>query len=174
LARWFDATPANLFPERFPNGDGAVVKAPSSKGSPDLVSSGANDVEIGGKSYDPWLFVRIGNRKPADPNNPTTVDGWRKLEAEFAPSTLRDEITLTRLQLEYYDADEGEASDAALKALVDWLAQRPEPQRVVLSQSLLSKRGKFQGTPLEAKNATLGAALVSAFSSEKPKSNDAM
>ncbi|MBQ7814615.1 MAG: hypothetical protein IJ387_09025, partial [Thermoguttaceae bacterium] len=80
LARWFDATPAHLFPERFPNGDGAVVKAPSAKGSPDLVSSGANDVEIGGKSYDPWLFVRPDFRKPSDPNAPTTVDAWRRLE----------------------------------------------------------------------------------------------
>ncbi|MBR2003106.1 MAG: hypothetical protein IJ991_02865, partial [Thermoguttaceae bacterium] len=119
------------------------------------------------------LFVRIGNRKPSDPNNPTTVDGWRRLETEFAPSTLRDEITLTRLQLEYYDAEEGEASDAALKALVVWTSQRPEPQRVVLSQSLLSKRGKFQGTPLEAKNATLCDALTSAFPTETPKSDDA-
>ena len=162
LARWFDATPANLFPERFPNGDGAVVKAPSSKGTPDLVSSGANDVEIGGKSYDPWLFVRPGFRKPSDPNAPTTVDGWRRLEAEFAPSTLRDEITLTCLLLEYYDAPEGTESDAALQALVAWLEKRPEPQRVVLTESLRSNRGTFRNTPLEEKRATLYKTLTSA------------
>ena len=175
LQRWFDATPSKLFP---------VVQGALPPGAPYdprrkvprqdwLKSSGQSDIIIGGKSYDPWLFVRVGNRKPSDPNNPTTVDGWRELEAAFAPSTLRDEITLTRLQLEYYDAEEGEASDAALKALVDWLSQRPEPQRVVLSQSLLSKRGKFQGTPLEAKNATLCDALTSAFPTETPKSDDA-
>ncbi|MBR5242934.1 MAG: hypothetical protein IKW13_01750 [Thermoguttaceae bacterium] len=124
--------------------------------------------------FSPWDFIRPGNRKPSTPNNPITVDGWRKLDAEFAPSTLRDEITLTRLQLEYYDADEGEASDAALKTLVEWLSQRPEPQRVVLSQSLLSKRAKFKGTPLEAKNATLCDALTSAFPVEMTKSDDAM
>ncbi len=175
LQRWFDATSSKLFP---------VVEGALPPGAPYdprrktprqtfLKSSGQSDIEIGGKSYDPWLFVRVGNRKPSDPNNPTTVDGWRKLEAAFAPSTLRDEITLTRLQLEYYDAEEGEASDAALKALVDWTSQRPEPQRVVLSQSLLSKRGKFKGTPLEAKNATLCDALTSAFPTETPKSDDA-
>ena len=162
MARWFDATPANLFPERFPNGDGAVVKAPSAKGSPALVSSGASDVEIGGKSYDPWLFVRSGFRKPSDPNAPTTVDGWRRLEAEFAPSTLRDEITLTRLQLEYYDAPQGKESDVALQALVAWLEKRPEPQRVVLTESLRSKRRKFRNTPLQEKNAPLGVATTSA------------
>ncbi len=166
LEQWFDATPERLFPERFPNG-GAFVKAPSSKGTPDLVSSGASDVKIGGKSYDPWLFVRPGFRKPSDPNAPTTVDGWRRLEAEFAPSTLRDEITLTRLQLEYYDADEGEASDAALKILVDWLRDRPEPQRVVLTESLRSNRGTFRNTPLQEKRATLYKNLTSADSRER-------
>jgi len=161
LTRWFDATPERLFPERFPNGDGAVVKAPSSKSSPDLVSSGASDVKIGGKSYDPWLFVRSGFRKPSDPNAPTTLDGWRALEAKFAPTTLRDEITLTRLQLEYYNAPEGTESDAALQALVAWLEKRPEPQRVVLTESLRSKSGKFRNTPLQEKNATLGVAPTS-------------
>ena len=173
LARWFDATPANLFPERFPNGDGAVVKAPSSKGTPDLVSSGANDVEIGGKSYDPWLFVRPGFRKPSDPNAPTTVDGWRRLEAEFAPSTLRDEITLTCLLLEYYDAPEGTESDAALQALVAWLEKRPEPQRVVLTESLRSNRGTFRNTPLEEKRATFYKTLTSAPQNANRTTNDA-
>ncbi len=130
-------------------------------------------IRIGDNTYEPWNFIRVGNRKPSDPNNPTDVEGWRNLEAAFAPSTLRDEITLTRLQLEYYDADEGEASDAALKTLVDWLSQRPEPQRLVLAGSLCSKRGKFQGTPLEAKNATLCDALTSAFPVETPNSDDA-
>ena len=178
LEDFYRQTPPNVFPcwlrdeakfppqfEDHPN--------PSARFGHTLFSSGKSDIRLGWRRYSPWLFVRYGNRKPSDPNNPTTVDGWRRLEAEFAPSTLRDEITLTRLQLEYYDADEGKACDAALKALVDWLSQRPEPQRVVLSQSLLSKRGKFQGTPLEAKNATLCDALTSAFPVETPSTNDA-
>ncbi|MBP3558551.1 MAG: hypothetical protein J6K20_12740 [Thermoguttaceae bacterium] len=173
LADWRRSTPSSLFPKHAPY---ESFKTPTGLGDifgNVLKSSGRSDIEIGGKSYDPWLFVRVGNRKPSDPNNPTTVDGWRRLEAEFAPSTLRDEITLTRLQIEYYDADEGEASDAALNSLVDWLSQRPEPQRVVLSQSLLSKRAKFKETPLEAKNATLCDALISAFPVEMPSTNDA-
>ncbi|MBR4835175.1 MAG: hypothetical protein IKU86_12735 [Thermoguttaceae bacterium] len=160
LERWFDATPPELFPEAK-----GSVKYPRNLGP--LKSSGKSDVRVGGvpfipfvsKRYDPWFFVRLGNRKPSDPNNPTGVSGWRRLEAEFAPSTLRDEITLTRLQLEYYDAPEGEASDAALKVLADWLRARPEPQRAALTESLRSKGGKFKETPLETKNRKLLQAL---------------
>ena len=169
LEDWYDTTPSKLFPIVYGEG---LLQCKARK--PNALKTKNKDcIKINGKSYDPWFFIRVGNRKPSVPNNPTTLAGWRKLEAEFAPSTLRDEITLTRLQLEYYDADEGEASDAALKALVDWLAQRPEPQRVVLSQSLLSKRAKFKETPLEAKNATLCDALISAFPVETPTTDDA-
>ncbi|MBR4835176.1 MAG: hypothetical protein IKU86_12740 [Thermoguttaceae bacterium] len=136
LQRWYDATPPKLFPiHRW------GYKVPRAN---ELKSSGASDIEIGDRAYDPWLFIRVGNRKPSDPNNPTTLAGWRRLEAEFAPSTLRDEITLTRLQIEYYDATEGEASDAALKVLADWLRARPEPQRVALTESLYFRFASFR------------------------------
>jgi len=121
--------------------------------------------------FSPWAFIRPGARKPSTPNNPTTLAGWRRLEAEFAPSTLRDEITLTRLQLEYYDAPQGEKSDAALQGLLDWLQNRPEPQRLVLTDFLLSRRYYFDGAfefkffkrknPLAEKKASLCAALTS-------------
>ena len=121
--------------------------------------------------FSPWAFIRPGARKPSTPNNPTTLAGWRRLEAEFAPSTLRDEITLTRLQLEYYDAPRGEKSEAALQTLVAWLQNRPEPQRLVLTDFLLSRRYYFDGAfefkffkrknPLAEKKASLCAALTS-------------
>ncbi|MBQ6829365.1 MAG: hypothetical protein IJO46_15250 [Thermoguttaceae bacterium] len=154
LQRWRDTTPPKLFPiHRW------GYKVPRAD---ELKSSGASDIEIGGRAYDPWFFVRVGNRKPSDPNNPTTLDGWRALEAEFAPSTLRDEITLTRLQIEYYDAPDAEASDAALQALTDWLRERPEPQRVALTYSLYFSFGafrNFQKTPLEEKRRNLLQAI---------------
>ncbi|MBQ8362806.1 MAG: hypothetical protein IJX36_02620, partial [Thermoguttaceae bacterium] len=109
----------------------------------------------------------------SDPNAPTTVDAWRRLEAEFAPSTIRDEITLTRLLFEYYDADEGEASDAALKTLIDRTLQLPESQRVILSQSIRSKRGRLYGTPLKEKSAALCKALTPLSTSQTPAPNDA-
>ncbi|MBQ9127968.1 MAG: hypothetical protein IJY15_09460, partial [Thermoguttaceae bacterium] len=120
-------------------------------------------ISLNGKSYETRIFARYGVRKPSSTPSvaPTTLDGWRALEAKFAPSTLRDEITLTRLQLEYYDAPKGEASDAALQALVDWLRDRPEPQRAVLTESLRSNRVLFLQTPLKEKNAILCNMLTS-------------
>ena len=145
LRQWRDATSTNLFPvvdEKW----GKIPRGGS------LKSSGKSDIWVGWRRFDPWLFIRVGNRKPSDPNNPTTLDGWRKLEREFAPSATRDEIRLTRLQLEYYSAKKGEKSDAAKKELVDWLAGLPEPQRVVLTSFLLSKEADFAKTTLAEKN----------------------
>ncbi|MBR4977129.1 MAG: hypothetical protein IKY61_08730, partial [Thermoguttaceae bacterium] len=50
-----------------------------------LRASGRSGVELDGfaQTFDVWNFVRFGNRKPSDPNNPTTLSGWRKLEADF-------------------------------------------------------------------------------------------
>ncbi|MBQ2791339.1 MAG: hypothetical protein IJE97_17010, partial [Thermoguttaceae bacterium] len=111
--------------------------------------------------------------KPTLVDAPPTVDGWRRLEAEFAPSTLRDEIALTRLQLEYYDAPEGAASDAALKRLVDWFKTRPEPQRAAWLFSLRRRALYFFKNPLEAKNATLRKELTSASKNTPAPSDDA-
>ncbi|MBQ8285258.1 MAG: hypothetical protein IJZ10_03040 [Thermoguttaceae bacterium] len=143
IQRWYDATPPELFPRAE-----ETRKVPRDGW---LKSSGKSDIEIGGRRYDPWLFIRLGNRKPSDPNNPTTLDGWRALEAEFAPSTLRDEITLTRLQLEYYNAPKGPESDAALQTLLDWLSRRPETQRRVLERRPLSREFELEQTPLKEK-----------------------
>lgn len=133
LDAWFKATPSGMFPER--NGD----EGKASRTEPTQLPV-RRKVEIAGKKYNPWLVVRYGNRKPADPNNPVTVDGWRKLEAEFSPSTLRDEITLTRLQLEYYNAATEAETNAALDRLTAWLAALPNPQRLALVASLTSRR----------------------------------
>lgn len=132
LDDWFKATPSGMFPERKEGG----VKTPRTEPSNRRFRRA---VEIAGKKYNPWLVVRYGNRKPAEPNNPKTLDDWRKLEAEFSPSTLRDEITLTRLQLEYYEAEDGEKTNAALKALTAWLDALPGPQRAASVASITSR-----------------------------------
>ncbi len=163
LQQWFDATPPELFP--IVQGDRKIPRNDFF-----IKSSGKSDIQIGGKSYSPWFFVKIGNRKPSDPNNPTDVEGWRELEAKFAPSTLRDEITATRLQLEYYDAKDDMAANAAIQAGIDWLSQLPEPQRRATTGAF--RNTSLQLTDLEAKNATLNEALDSAFSTKTPDFND--
>ena len=124
-----------------------------------LEPSGKSNIRIGGKEYDPWLFVRFGVRKPSDPNNPTTLEGWRELEASLIPSTMRDEVRLTRLQLEYYSAKKGGASEQAKAELVDWLESLPEVQQRRMTTSLVSKMHEFYDSPLRDKNRELMRAL---------------
>ena len=135
LEKWHKSTPEKFFPKVDGN-----RKVPYGM---DLKSSGKSDIKIGGEKYDSWLFIRLGNRKPSDPNNPTTLDGWRKLEASLTPSTMRDEIRLTRLQLEYYSAQKGEASEKAKAELIDWLKSLPEVQRTIMTTFLVSKMYDF-------------------------------
>ncbi len=137
LDAWFAATPKEAFPERVDVEKGAGYKIPSME---KIAEESRGAVEVAGKKYSPRLVVRCGARKPSDPNNPTTLDGWRKLEAEFSPSTLRDEITLTRLQLEYYNAATEAETETALKTLVAWLDALPGPQRAALVASITSRR----------------------------------
>ncbi|MBR4835178.1 MAG: hypothetical protein IKU86_12750 [Thermoguttaceae bacterium] len=169
LRRWLDKTKENNL---LPRVDGFDKVAWQDDASPDLPATPTSFLRFGSRSFSPWTFIRPGNRKPSTPNNPTTLDGWKSLETEFAPSTLRDEITLTRLQLEYYDAPKGEASDAALQTLVDWLSQRPTPQRVVLTDFLLSEPWKFRKSSLKEKNANLCDALTSDPKTKTPQNND--
>ena len=109
---------------------------PVRKGSYKVPSSGSvipdnkeSHIKVGDKDFSPWRLIRVGNRKPSDPNNPTTLEGWQKLEAQLSPSTMRDEIRLTRLQLEYYSADSEERSEYWKNELVNWLSTLPESQR---------------------------------------------
>ncbi|MBR4835177.1 MAG: hypothetical protein IKU86_12745 [Thermoguttaceae bacterium] len=155
LESWLDATPQELFP-LVVDGHRKFLR------SEELPPNPRGGVRVAGRSFDPRAFVRFSFRKPNRPNAPRDLDGWRKLETEFSPSTLRDEITLTRLQLEYYDAPKGEASDAALQVLVDWLQSRPEPQRDVMSATLnesreylRERRDYREDFPLNAKNRKL-------------------
>lgn len=159
ISSWRDATPYDLLPERV--GQHKLKETPRSDDYSQIARSGFEAIALDGsdETFSPWLFARVGNRKPSDPNNPTTLDGWRKLESEFAPSTLRDEITFVRLQLEYYSASRGAETEAASKALVAWLAARPEAQRLVLAASVFSKAPQFEKTRLNAKYVALVEAI---------------
>jgi len=159
LEQWFKSTPEKLFPKV-----DLYSKVPHDSS---LKSSGQSDIVLNGTRYDPWLFIRLGNRKPSDPNNPTTLDGWRKLEASLVPSTMRDEVRLTRLQLEYYSAKKGEASENTKNELVEWLQSLPEIQRNFFLGFLVgtmyniahSRDNPEKPTPLSDKNRELIRAI---------------
>jgi len=156
LEKWYKNTPKKLFPK--------VDGIPHDM---DFLSSGQSDIQIDGNTYDPRMFISLGNRKPSDPNNPTTLEGWRQLEASLVPSTMRDEVRLTRLQLEYYSAKKRKASENAKNELVQWLKSLPEVQRSIMITHLGSKSGHFmqssddftKPTPLGEKYQELMAAI---------------
>ena len=166
--RWFETTPPDAFPVCSDDGTwkGPRFYRRDEGPQPTFIS-------LDGASYRADAFTRIGARKPTLVDAPTTVDGWRRLEAEFAPSTLRDEITLTRLQLEYYNAPEGAVSDAALETLVDWFKTRPEPQRAAWLFSFRLRALYFFKNPLEAKRATLYKELTSVSQNATESGDDA-
>ena len=136
LDKWYNNTPEKTFPK--------VAGNRKDPHETDLRASWASRIKIGWFSYDPWLFVRLGNRKPCDPNNPTTLNGWRKLEASLTPSTMRDEVRLVRLQLEYYCAEPGVKSDLAKQELDQWLKSLPTPQQAVYMSFLKDKQKSFK------------------------------
>lgn len=103
-----------------------------------LGKKSTNQISLGSNKYNVSSFVRLGNRKPSDPNSPTSLKGWRELESSLAPSSIRDEIHLTCLLLEYYGSitDKGKAESS--QKIADWLASLPDPQRVALSSYLVT------------------------------------
>ena len=65
--------------------------------------------------------------KPSIINAPATIQGWRDLESSLAPSTMRDEIQITRMILEYYNSNENE-QDKKLLEIETWLKSLPPVQ----------------------------------------------
>ena len=128
LDKWRVATPDELMPT-----------SPSKRTRP---FSGTNPILINDRKYSPWFFLRPGNRKPSDPNAPQTVQAWRLLEDRFVPSSTRDEITMTRLILKFYAAQERERRDRA-NELVAWFESLPYPQRVVYESYVLAQGDEF-------------------------------
>ncbi len=122
LEEWYRNTPKEYFPSEKP----ALAR------SYDKGKSNIRFSRFDLRSYDPWLFIRVGNRKPSVPNNPRTLAGWRELEASLAPSTMRDEVRLTRLRLEYFAATDRDVVKYAKSEYNDWLDKLPAPQRDVM------------------------------------------
>ena len=80
------------------------------------------------KKLKTWL-----TRKPMFPNTPATVEGWRDLEQQFSPSTVRDEIQLRRMIFERALASEGEERDKKQAEIVEWLMTLPFAQRTIMA-----------------------------------------
>ena len=73
-------------------------------------------------------------RKPISPNTPTTVAGWKTLEEQFCPSTIRDEIQLRRMILEKSRATTDAAKQTKHREIVEWLKTLPNAQRTIMAR----------------------------------------
>lgn len=73
---------------------------------------------------------------PRERDLPKTVEGWRELEERFSSSTLKDEITLIRLIVDYYVAEQGEKTDEAFTKIFEFIDSRPQAQRCAFLTTL--------------------------------------
>ena len=89
---------------------------------------------------------------PGAPNIPTTTRGWRALEESLEPSTLRDEIQLTRLLWEYFTAKDSiwsyfcadeSTQEKKLAEIKTWFESRPKLQAYVIAKNLLKNIEDF-------------------------------
>ena len=135
LEKWYKNTPEELLPTHY---DGA------------LRNNGASNIRLSSiplKTYDPWIFIPAGYRKPSNPNNPTTVEGWRRLEANLVPSTMRDQIRLARLHVEYCATRDPDEAIKVKKEYDEWLASLPEVQRAVMKSYPYCPTESYQKHP---------------------------
>lgn len=77
-----------------------------------------------------------GVMSPRTCDLPNTVEGWRDLEERFSTSTLKDEITLIRLIVEYYASEREQTSDEAFAKIFEFIDSRPEAQRCAFLTTL--------------------------------------
>ena len=77
-------------------------------------------------------FHQTGNRYPTYPNAPITWQGWKELEESLTPSTMRDEIRLTRILIQYCNTKDIKVLDE----LKEWFADMNEVQRVCMAKSI--------------------------------------
>jgi hypothetical protein len=102
-------------------------------------NSGENFIHIRGEKFEPWIFVGLGNHTPGDPNCPETWEGWKELEESLMPSTMRDEIRLTRMMIQYCDTED----PAVLDELTEWFSGMNEIQRAVMAKNAQSLPSNF-------------------------------
>jgi hypothetical protein len=95
-------------------------------------------LKVNGRNYPPWYFTRVGNHKPPMKECPVTIGGWHDLEKSLQPSTMRDEIKLTCMLIEYFDAPNKAEQVKRGDDIVMWLKTLPTPQQMCFASLLCS------------------------------------
>jgi len=128
IRNWLENTPKELLPISS-RGDNPIRKIPSGGRS---TFPRIENILIKGEKARQDQFMRDDNRYPGHPNSPETWQSWQELEEGLTPSTMRDEIRLMRILMQYCDTDDV----AVLNEFKDWFDGMNEVQRTVLVKSL--------------------------------------
>ena len=153
LKLWYENTPKEYFPKLSKTETGIneyryisyVKRTPQ---YPTLNSQGYSRQKI--LNHDFKHFIRVGNRYPGDPNAPGTWQGWKELEDSLTSSTMKDEIRLTRIIIQYCDTEDQKILDE----LKEWFGGLNEIQRICMAKSILDRMYFCEEimAPEEAKN----------------------
>ena len=129
LSHWYDNTPPEMLPKLY-----GFMVFPSPHKVPKSVFTLID--------RPPWVFIRLGNRYPGPPNIPKTWQSWKELEESITPSTMRDEIRLTRIIIQYCDTKDTKV----LEELKEWFAGMNEIQRTCMAKSVRDRTSGSTGT----------------------------
>ncbi|MDD3469348.1 MAG: hypothetical protein PHE53_05130 [Thermoguttaceae bacterium] len=94
-------------------------------------------VEYHGRTFE--YTPQFTTTYPGNPNCPETWQGWKELEESLTPSTMRDEIRMTRIVIQYCDTEDSKVLDE----LTEWLQNMSEIQRVVMVQNVMNLPNNF-------------------------------
>ena len=107
--------------------------------SPESLGIPCNMINIQQHQIAPGAIRKARDRLPGDPNCPETWEGWKELEELLEPSTMRDEIRLTRMMIQYCDTED----PAVLDELTEWFSGMNEIQRAVMAENVRWLPGNF-------------------------------
>jgi len=133
IENWYCKTPKMLFPVPPPGlNERNQRKVPQEFMLPESKNIRVQRGYFYKEKYSQWNFVRLGNRYPSDPNAPSTWQGWEKLENSLTPSTMRDEIRLTRILIQYCNTKDTKV----LTELKEWFEGMNVIQRTVMAKRI--------------------------------------
>lgn len=128
LDHWLDTTPAYFLPVKDKYG-----RQMSEEGDLAMFPPGANPSGDKKRMEFSLLHTDI-TRKPISPNAPEYPKDWWKLERQFSPSTVRDEIQLRRMVFErVYASNNQKRRDEIHRDLISWLMTLPYAQRTIMA-----------------------------------------
>ena len=135
LRTWYSQTPEEFFPvtEICSTGNGRKY-GKGDVGSPVYLED--RYIQVQDRQLPLFYFLSWANRTPPQGFCPETWQGWKELEDSLFPSTMRDEIRLTRIIIQYFDTMDANV----LTELKEWFAGMNEAQRAVMVKSIKENR----------------------------------